>query len=160
MRMENKAIFIILFIVAIGGIVVWRAAENGRIKEQSANSDYSKEMAESGNMKVAASFTDIDSSELSAMLQQKDFTLVDVHIPEQPHIPKTDSFIPFNEIAERAAKELPDKNAKIVLYCRSGSMSRTAAEELVRLGYTNVYNLAGGTIEWTAAGYPVENIKL
>lgn len=73
----------------------------------------------------------------------KDFVLIDVHIPEQVHIAGTDAFIPYNDIAHSAA--LPkDKDAKIVLYCRSGSMSRAAAYTLAEEGYTNVYDLVGG----------------
>ena len=44
-------------------------------------------------------------------------------------------------------------NAKIVVYCRSGSMSAIAARELVKLGFTNVSNLAGGMVEWEKRGY-------
>jgi rhodanese-related sulfurtransferase len=46
-----------------------------------------------------------------------------------------------------------DKNAKIVLYCRSGRMSTIVAKELVKAGYTNVWNLDGGMIAWEKAGF-------
>jgi rhodanese-related sulfurtransferase len=91
------------------------------------------------------------SSELATMLENKDFRLVDVHIPEQKHIPKTDYLIPFNEI-DKIISVLSDKNEKIVLYCRSGSMSKIVAEELVGRGYNNVFDLTNGLNEWTAEG--------
>lgn len=105
-------------------------------------------------------YKNIGPDDLAAMLKQKDFWLIDTHIPEQAHIPGTDRFIPFNEIESRRAELPPDRNAKIVLYCRSGSMSRTAAETLLDLGYTNVYNLAGGVNGWLQEGFEVDPASL
>ncbi len=52
--------------------------------------------------------------------------------------------------------QLPaDRSARIVLYCRSGSMSAIAARELVAAGYTDVWNLDGGMNAWQAQGYPL-----
>lgn len=90
------------------------------------------------------------------MLKNKDFFLLDVHIPEQKHIRGTDEFIPYNEIEKYKEKLPKDKKEKIVVYCRSGRMSEIAAQELVKMGYENVYNLKGGTIEWEKKGYPFE----
>jgi rhodanese-related sulfurtransferase len=90
------------------------------------------------------SFTAVTPPQLKAMLESKDFLLVNVHIPYQGEIPGTDAFVPYNEI-ERNLSEFPeDRGAKIVLYCRSGSMSTKAANTLVGLGFTNVYSLEGG----------------
>ncbi|MDP3900591.1 MAG: rhodanese-like domain-containing protein [bacterium] len=105
-------------------------------------------------------YKNINTGDLKAMLTQKNFTLIDTHIPEQAHIPGTDFFIPFNEITQRQ-KELPaDKDTPIVLYCRSGNMSETAAKDLINAGYTNVYNLVGGVNAWQAAGNEVDNIPM
>ena len=55
--------------------------------------------------------------------------------------------IPEYEVAARAEEELPDKDALILVYCRSGRRSKIASQELVKLGYTNVKEF-GGIIDW------------
>jgi len=101
------------------------------------------------------SYTLITVHELQEMLKQKDFLFVNVHVPYYGEIEKTDLFIPYDEI-EKHLDKLPAKDAKIVLYCRSGNMSNQAAHVLVSLGYTNVYDVEGGMIAWEAAGFPLK----
>ena len=103
-------------------------------------------------------YTDLNSDELNTMLKNKDFVFVNVHIPFEGNIANTDLSIPYDQIAEPIyLSQLPtDTNAKIVLYCRSGRMSAIAAEVLVKKGYINIWNLAGGMVGWEQAGYPLE----
>ena len=103
----------------------------------------------------AKGFTDISVAELSTMLESKDFLFVNTHIPYEGEIAGTDAFIPYDEL-ELYADQLPaDKDARIVLYCRSGRMSEIAATDLVEQGYSNVYELDGGMIAWEEAGLPL-----
>jgi rhodanese-related sulfurtransferase len=51
---------------------------------------------------------------------------------------------------------VPQKDAFIVLYCHSGARSWLASENLMRMGYFNVYSLDGGLAAYEAAGFPVE----
>ena len=102
------------------------------------------------------SYTNISVEELQNMLESKDFSFVNVHIPFEGDIPDTDLSIPYNEIEQNLDLLPAEKDARIVLYCRSGSMSRIAAETMARLGYSNVQNLEGGMIAWEKAGFPLE----
>lgn len=103
-------------------------------------------------VKNADGYVDITVDQLASMLPEKDFTLVNVHIPYEGEIPQTDLFIPFNEVTAYLDR-LPDKEAPIVIYCRSGSMSTVAAKTLASLGYTNIMEVDGGFNAWKAAGY-------
>lgn len=101
-------------------------------------------------------YTDLSVEELQTWLANKDFTFVNVHIPFEGNIANTDLSVPYNEIEQNVDQLPAEKAAKIVLYCRSGHMSSIAAEKLVELGYTNVWNLAGGMVAWEQAGFPLE----
>jgi rhodanese-related sulfurtransferase len=101
-------------------------------------------------------YTDIGVAELQTMLANKDFTFVNVHTPFEGDIAKTDLSIPYDQIEHNLNRLPTDKNAKIVLYCRSGRMSSIAAKTLVGLGYTNVWNVSGGMVSWEQAGLPIE----
>lgn len=65
---------------------------------------------------------------------------------DQGHIPGA-IVISHEEIAEKAEKVLTDKDQLILVYCRSGRRSKLAAEILLELGYTNIWEF-GGIIDW------------
>ena len=85
------------------------------------------------------------------------FTLVDVreeseyakdHLPGAVHLGKG--------IIERdIERAIPDKSATIVLYCGGGFRSALAADNLQKMGYSNVISMDGGWRGWTEAGFPV-----
>jgi rhodanese-related sulfurtransferase len=102
------------------------------------------------------SYKNVTPKELNTMLKNKDFVFVNVHIPFAGNIAGTDLSIPYDQIENELSQLRSDKNAKIVLYCRSGHMSTIAAEKLVSLGYTNIWSLKGGMVEWEKAGFALE----
>ncbi len=101
-------------------------------------------------------YTKISVPELQTMLENKDFVMINVHIPFEGNLPGTDGSIPYDRIADNIDQLPVDKDAKIVIYCRSGSMSSKAAKDLVELGFTNVYDLQGGFNAWKAVDLPME----
>ena len=99
---------------------------------------------------VEAVYRKISSEEARRIMESTDdFILLDVRTDEEYKENRIDGaiLIPDYEIAERAGLELPDKNAIILIYCRSGRRSANAAKNLVGMGYTNIYDF-GGIIDW------------
>jgi rhodanese-related sulfurtransferase len=84
------------------------------------------------------------------------FTVVNVHIPYEGEVPNTDLEIAYNEV-ETLTASLPDRDASIILYCRSGNMSADAAQALVDAGYTQIYDVQGGMNAWTSSGRKLLN---
>ena len=97
-----------------------------------------------------ATYEQITPQEAKAIMDtEQDYSIIDARTEEEfaeGHIENA-ILIPEYEIAQRAEKELPDKDALILVYCRSGRRSKIASEELVNLGYTNVKEF-GGIIDW------------
>lgn len=83
------------------------------------------------------------------MDETEDYILLDVRTYEEFWEKRINGsiLIPDYEIADRVEKELPDKDALIFVYCRSGRRSAIAAKELCSMGYSNVYDF-GGIIDW------------
>jgi rhodanese-related sulfurtransferase len=70
------------------------------------------------------------------------------HLPGAVHLSKG--------IIERDAETtLPDKGAEIILYCGGGFRSALAADNLQKMGYTNILSMDGGIRDWREKGYPL-----
>ena len=98
------------------------------------------------------SFTRITPAELVEVKEDQDLLLVNVHIPYEGELPGTDLFIPFDEITGSLDQLPSDRSSRVVLYCQSGRMSTEAAQELVALGFTDIWELGGGMIAWREEG--------
>jgi phage shock protein E len=96
-------------------------------------------------------FARLGPDEFAARLARSSATVVNLHTPYDGEIAGTDLFIPYDRV--RGDPRLPaEKDAEILLYCRSGRMSAIAARSLVDAGYTNVADLEGGMDAWEASG--------
>lgn len=86
---------------------------------------------------------------MDMMSELEEYILLDVRTEDEFKEQRIDGavLIPDYEISSRAALELTDKDAIIFIYCRSGRRSANAANELIDMGYKNVYDF-GGIIDW------------
>ena len=100
--------------------------------------------------------TVLPAEDFNAAISKGDVVLIDVHTPEQAHIKGTDHLIPHKKLAEHLEKFPSKKLTPVYLYCKTGHMVNVAARTLLSQGYTNVYNLEGGTKAWKEAGFAVE----
>jgi rhodanese-related sulfurtransferase len=98
---------------------------------------------------------DYTPQQVAELLEQGDIQLIDVRQPEEReagHI-AGDRFIELAELPAQA--ETIDRERPVVFYCRSGSRSAMATEAFRNAGF-DAHNMAGGLLEWNAAGLPLD----
>ena len=102
-----------------------------------------------GNVQEAG-YVNITAEQAKEIMDsQENCIILDTRTQEEyceGHIPGA-ILIPYDEIAEKAEGILTDKEQLILVYCRSGRRSKLAAEDLVKLGYTDIKEF-GGIIDW------------
>ena len=83
--------------------------------------------------------------------------LVDVRTPQEfaeGHLPGAVN-VELDRLPDLAPGLLPDKNAHLLVYCRSGNRSGFAVSILDQMGYSRLVNMTGGIVQWSQKGYPV-----
>ena len=96
-----------------------------------------------------------------ALSANKDAQIVDVREPDEwatTGVPVGAVLIPLGQLEQRAPAELA-KDKPVYVICNSGNRSRTGSDILIKLGYAEVYNVAGGIQAWLKAGLAVETYK-
>ena len=106
--------------------------------------------AEAGAEAQASQYVKFKPEEAKEVMDSDEaLIVVDVRTPEEYAESRIGDAIniPVEEIGEEMPGELPDLDAKIMVYCRSGVRSKNAAEKLLDLGYKNIIDI-GGIKDW------------
>ncbi|MDR1629213.1 MAG: rhodanese-like domain-containing protein [Oscillospiraceae bacterium] len=150
------AILLQMVLLAAGcGFMEQTTAQTTAAPATEGASEQPSETKQSGN------YQKITAEEAFAMLQdpQEDI-LLDVRTKEEfdaGHIAGA-LLLPDYEVAQKAESVLPDRGARILVYCRSGRRSAEAAKQLIVMGYTSVYDF-GGVIDWPYGTVTAESAK-
>lgn len=102
-----------------------------------------------GGCASTVNYQHLSMSKAKKFIDEKDCVVLDVRTPaeyEDGHIEDA-VLLPVDEINAKAEEFLLDKDANILIYCRSGRRAKKAAMKLVDLGYSHVYEF-GGIIDW------------
>ncbi|HEV2946589.1 MAG TPA: rhodanese-like domain-containing protein [Gemmataceae bacterium] len=106
-----------------------------------------------------ARIREVTVDQVKAKLDRGDrFRLVDVREESEwakDHLPKA-VFLGKGIIERDIEQQVPATGDEIVLYCGGGFRSALAADNLQKMGYTNVYSMDGGIRDWRERNYPLE----
>jgi len=102
------------------------------------------------------SYRVVSVQDLQSMLENKDFTMINVHTPWQSDIAQTDFRLAYDQILENQNQLPVEKDSKILVYCLTSGMAKRAVQSMLDLGYTNIWMLEGGTTAWEESGLTLE----
>jgi len=100
-------------------------------------------------IKPVAEYIKISAEEAKKMIENENVTILDVRTREEFDEIRIAGaiLIPDYVIRELAEALLPNKEATILVYCRTGRRSELASRALIEMGYQNVYDF-GGIVDW------------
>ncbi|MBI2860027.1 MAG: rhodanese-like domain-containing protein [Chloroflexi bacterium] len=102
----------------------------------------------------------IGTEETLALIQQNrnnnDFVVLDVRTPEEFNSGRLSGAVNIDFYSSTFADELDrlDKDKVYLVYCRTGQRSAKAVNLMKELGFTRVYNMLGGIVQWQSQGFP------
>lgn len=120
-------------------------------------------------------YTNVSVNDTKKMIEGDSVFILDVRTPDEFHAahiegavlipvaslknPPGEPVLPYEDLLANRTNDqlLPKCNAKILVYCKTGTRSVNASKILVNAGYKNVNNMEGGIKAWIDAGYPVES---
>jgi len=142
-----RRIMLLLVVVVIVGAAL---AAGGDDKDDNKNDD--KKPAPNAGVVAVSGYQTLAPDEANQQFQASDnAVLVDVRTPEEwaeTGIPVGAKTLTWqDEFVAKAASELP-KDAEIYVICRSGNRSAQASQWLIEQGYTKVFSIEGGIVEW------------
>ena len=149
--MKLRLIFALIMLTLVSSIL---SACNGDVTEETSQPhstpiETTSTIVTQDSLSPPPSVTLLTPEEAKAMMDGGGVTVVDVRRADEyatGHVPGA-ILLPNETISETAESVLTDKNAAILVYCRSGRRSAEAASKLIALGYTKVYDF-GGILSW------------
>nr|WP_321513940.1 rhodanese-like domain-containing protein [uncultured Pseudodesulfovibrio sp.] len=110
------------------------------------------------NVSVPEGYVDLDAvAAQSQLAQSSDVQIIDVRTPAEflgGHIEGARNIDFYGKDFEGELKEL-DRNAQYFIYCRTGNRSSSALKLMHRLGFTKVWHLHRGIVDWKGSGLPL-----
>lgn len=160
MKRIITTIIIAVAIIVIGVAGYRMSLSKGQNVSESESNDtvassetIASESATDAQISEENSFQIISAEEAKKMMDEGNVTIVDVRRQDEydaEHV-KGAILVPNESIESGnnaiAPKELPDKDAVLLVYCRTGIRAAEASQKLVDMGYTNVYDF-GGIVDW------------
>jgi rhodanese-related sulfurtransferase len=108
------------------------------------------------NSQNTSGVKNISAIEMEKLMVQEGIEVIDVRTPgevSEVYITEADYFFDVNSTTFTENISNLDKSATYIVYCRSGARSSSAANYMVKNGFTNVYNLSGGVLAWQNSKY-------
>ena len=132
---------ILLFAALAASLALLSGCALSKVKEDKAE-----------DMPDKAAYHKISAEEAYEMMVSQEVVVVDVRTREEYDSGHIENAV-LVSIGSEMPETLPDKEATLLIYCRSGRRSKDAAQKLLALGYQSVYDF-GGVIDW-----PYELVK-
>ncbi|UCC16461.1 MAG: rhodanese-like domain-containing protein [Dehalococcoidales bacterium] len=107
-----------------------------------------------------AEITNLSAQEAYSLIQEKmddpDFKIIDVRTPDEYNSGHVEGAIniDYNSDTFKDIMAELDRTGEYLVYCRSGARSSGAVKVMEELGFTMIYHMGGGIIEWSSEGLP------
>ncbi len=109
------------------------------------------------NAQTDSVITNVDAATFKSLIEKKDGVVIDLRTPDEIKKGKIEGAVEIDYLNKNFSDKIAklDKKKTYYVYCAAGGRSADAAEEMKKLGFVKVFNLAKGYSDWLKKGMPV-----